>query len=391
MENLDSILRDMISDEEQLESLVATTFGIHNGLAHMFHRLSSYHALLELELEESPTGKIYLQEGDIALQVAFELLKSLDRALDVHRRDFESVDLQSLVTGVSRRLKKIGQTEFDLDFSHVQDRENFAWGRLHLLQQVFFELPTVFRTDTPEETDKLHISVRAEVFTDEFFKSCKSVLEGGEYTLLLVSRQEREFDNQEFVGFFEKQVISPNLELADNFISMYGTVRLHGGDMLCVKKENDLQSLALLFPFRRNRVEMYGEQAVEDEMLQGTETILLVDDEGIIWDVVIEMLQTLGYTVLLAANGKDCVEIYESNRDEIDLILLDMVMPEMNGHDAFFALKEIDPKVNVLLSSGYVEEEDARDVLEAGAKGFLRKPYRMVDLAGAIRGIFDRK
>ena len=93
MENLDSILRDMISDEEQLESLVATTFGIHNGLAHMFHRLSSYHALLELELEESPTGKIYLQEGDIALQVAFELLKSLDRALDVHRRDFESVDL----------------------------------------------------------------------------------------------------------------------------------------------------------------------------------------------------------------------------------------------------------------------------------------------------------
>ena len=186
-------------------------------------------------------------------------------------------------------------------------------------------------------------------------------------------------------------MISPNLELADHFISMYGTVLLHGGDMLCVKKENELQSLALLFPFRRNRVEMYGEQPVDDEMLQGTETILLVDDEGIIWDVVIEMLQTLGYTVVLAANGKDCVEIYQTNRGEIDLILLDMVMPEMNGHDAFFALKEIDPKVNVLLSSGYVEEEDARDVLEAGAKGFLRKPYRMVDLAGAIRGIFDRQ
>ena len=101
----------------------------------MFHRLSSYHALLELELDESPTGKIYLQEGDIALRVAFELLKSQERALDVHRRDFESVDLQSLVTGVSRRLKKIGQTEFNLDFTHVQDRDSFVWGRLHLLQQ----------------------------------------------------------------------------------------------------------------------------------------------------------------------------------------------------------------------------------------------------------------
>ncbi|MDP6450499.1 MAG: response regulator, partial [Lentisphaeria bacterium] len=329
MENLDSILSDMISEEEQLESLVATTFGIHNGLNHMFSRLSSYHALLELELEESPTGKIYLQEGDIALRVTFELLKSLERALDVHRRDFESVDLQALVTGVSRRLKKIGQTEFALDFTHVQDRDNFVWGRLHLLQQIFFELPTVFHTDTPEETDKLHITVRAEVFTDEFFKSCKSVLEGGEYTLLLVSRQEREFDNQELVGFFEKQVISPNLELADNFISMYGTVLLHGGDMLCVKKENELQSLALLFPFRRNRVEMYGEQAVDDEMLQGTETILLVDDDKALGRLYSDMLFAKGYQVRLAENVETALENLAKATPA--LIVLDIMMPEIDG------------------------------------------------------------
>jgi len=66
-----------------------------------------------------------------------------------------------------------------------------------------------------------------------------------------------------------------------------------------------------------------------------------------------------------------------------------MVMPELDGHGAFFRLKEIDPKVRVLLSSGYVSEEDARDVLDAGAVGFLQKPYRMVDLARKIRSIFD--
>jgi CheY-like chemotaxis protein len=101
------------------------------------------------------------------------------------------------------------------------------------------------------------------------------------------------------------------------------------------------------------------------------------------------MLQELGYTVILAADGRDAVEIYESNPGEIDLVILDMLMPGMDGHDTFFALKELDPNVKVLLSSGYVSEEDARDVLNAGAAGFLQKPYRMADLAQRVRTIVE--
>jgi CheY-like chemotaxis protein len=119
------------------------------------------------------------------------------------------------------------------------------------------------------------------------------------------------------------------------------------------------------------------------------ETILLVDDEEMIWDVISDMLSTLGYKVILAENGREAVEIYQNNPGEVDLILLDMIMPEMNAREAFFLLKKIDPEVKVLLSSGYVSEEDAQDVLNAGAQGFLRKPYRMADLAGKIRGILD--
>ncbi len=91
----------------------------------------------------------------------------------------------------------------------------------------------------------------------------------------------------------------------------------------------------------------------------------------------------------MASDGHECVEIFRENPGKIDLVLLDMVMPEMNGHDAFFALKEIDPNVKVLLSSGYVKEEDARDVLNAGAAGFLQKPYRMIELAKRIKQIIE--
>ena len=90
---------------------------------------------------------------------------------------------------------------------------------------------------------------------------------------------------------------------------------------------------------------MYSGKNLEKSELKGNETILLVDDEDIIWDVVIDMLQNMGYTVILAANGREAVEIYKSNPGKIDLVLLDMVMPELNGREAYFELKKFDNDV----------------------------------------------
>ena len=126
-----------------------------------------------------------------------------------------------------------------------------------------------------------------------------------------------------------------------------------------------------------------------NELPTGTETILVVDDHETIWEFVIEALQKLGYTVILAENGLDCVEIYSSNPRMIDLVLLDMVMPKLGGHDAFMQIKEIDPDIKCLLSSGYVSEEEVHSLLENGAKGFLPKPHRIKELATEIRKILD--
>ena len=123
----------------------------------------------------------------------------------------------------------------------------------------------------------------------------------------------------------------------------------------------------------------------------GTETILIVDDQETVWDFLIEALQKLGYSVLLAENGLDAVEIYENNPGQIDLVLLDMIMPKQGGHTTFHKLKEIDPNVSVLLSSGFVSMEDVDDLLKSGAAGFLPKPHRIRDMATKIRSILDAK
>ena len=124
---------------------------------------------------------------------------------------------------------------------------------------------------------------------------------------------------------------------------------------------------------------------------EGTETILIVDDQETVWDFLIEALQKLGYSVLLAENGLDAVEIYENNPGQIDLVLLDMIMPHQGGHTTFYKLKELDPDVCVLLSSGFVSHDEVDDLLANGAAGFLPKPHRIATMATEIRRILDER
>ncbi len=124
-------------------------------------------------------------------------------------------------------------------------------------------------------------------------------------------------------------------------------------------------------------------------LLGNGETILIVDDHETIWDFLIEALQQLNYSVVLAENGIDAIEIYEANPGKIDLVLLDMIMPKMGGHQTFYQIRQLDPEANILLSSGYVSEEEVNDLLQQGARGFLGKPHRIATVAKTIRRILD--
>jgi len=123
---------------------------------------------------------------------------------------------------------------------------------------------------------------------------------------------------------------------------------------------------------------------------KGHETLLLVDDEDIIADVSQEMLTAMGYKVLLARSGQEAIETYQKNRDKVDLVILDMIMPDMGGGKAYDTLKEINPDIMVLLSSGYSINGQATEILERGCDGFIQKPFSMSQLSQAIRKVLDR-
>ena len=129
------------------------------------------------------------------------------------------------------------------------------------------------------------------------------------------------------------------------------------------------------------------EPSREDGVLRGAGTILLVDDEDGVRMVAARMLEQLGYHVLLAPSGSQALEIYPQEQDRIDLVILDMLMPGMGGVETFQKLKEVDPKVRVLLSSGYSLDGEAQQVMAAGARGFIQKPYRLANLSHKVAEI----
>jgi CheY-like chemotaxis protein len=126
------------------------------------------------------------------------------------------------------------------------------------------------------------------------------------------------------------------------------------------------------------------------KFLRGSETILIIDDEEMILDVGGELISSLGYTVLTAQSGSEAIEIYKENKDGIHMVVLDMIMPEMGGGTTFDKLREVDPKVKVLLSSGYSLDGQAKEILDRGCDGFIQKPFDLKNLSKIVREILGK-
>ena len=195
------------------------------------------------------------------------------------------------------------------------------------------------------------------------------------------SIRERIFD-----PFFSTREVGKGTGLG--LASSYGIIRNHGG-IIDVKSEKGKGStFDIYLPAAKSKV-IDQRSEVSEDIKPGTETILLVDDEEIIIDVSPEMLTELGYEVLTAKSGEKALEQYRINKDKIDLVILDMIMPGMGGGETYDRLKQIDPEITVLLSSGYSIDGQATEILKRGCNGFIQKPFNIEILSKKIREILN--
>jgi len=166
--------------------------------------------------------------------------------------------------------------------------------------------------------------------------------------------------------------------------AVYGALRNHGGGVSVDSSIGRGTTFTLLLPVRAaddDRAPV--SKPVEAAALVGVDGaahVLVVDDESTVGRMVAEMLEAVGCRATVCTDGAEAVDLYRRNAGEIDAVLLDLVMPNMDGKTVFRELKKIDPEVRVLVSSGYSVDGGAQELLADGASGFIQKPYTIADL-----------
>ncbi len=170
--------------------------------------------------------------------------------------------------------------------------------------------------------------------------------------------------------------------------SAYGIIKNHGGAIAADSRPGEGATFTIYLPVVAGTT---GEEKAED-MTQTKEewTVLLVDDEDMIIEVGEEMLTVLGCRVITARSGREAAEVLAARGDAVDLVVLDMIMPGMNGRETFEAVKQVRPDVKVLLASGYSMDGEAAEIMKQGCDGFIQKPFNLNRLSGAIRKIMNR-
>ena len=213
----------------------------------------------------------------------------------------------------------------------------------------------------------------------------------GNHVLLSVSDtgqgMEKEVLEHLFEPFFTTKGVGKGTGLG--LAVVYGIVKDHGGYIDCESELGEGTLLKVYLPAVEQVKE--GEETERKQQLKGgSETILLVDDEESIRDLAKAILSAFGYNVLTASDGERALEIYRSEKEGIDLIILDLIMPGMGGLRCFEDLLNTNPALKVVIATGYSPEDSAKAMVEGQARGFIRKPYNMDQLLLSVRMALDR-
>jgi PAS domain S-box-containing protein len=196
---------------------------------------------------------------------------------------------------------------------------------------------------------------------------------------------DEELQRRIFDPYFSTKIRGRGLGLA----TVLGTVRCHQGSLCLKTRPGEGTAIRVCFPAARlPRVELSGHLEAKAPA-NGHGTVLIVDDEEYLRVLCSRMMQRLGYGVLLASDGAQALEIYREHKGEIDAVILDLVMPVMDGVEVLERLLKLDPEAKVIMTSGYHEKEISMRFSGRGIAGFLQKPYVMSDLGGVLSRVIQ--
>ena len=363
------------------------------GVAHDFNNLLTgiLGSTQLLKLDAEPGSEI-LKAVEIIEKAGYRAARLTEQLLGFARRGkFRNVavDLHSAIPEVveilSHTLNKSIVIEQNLDAKNAR-----VMGDPNQIEQVLMNLAINARDSMPEGGTLTFET--AEVCLDAEYVNNHNGAREGKHVLLSIEDTglgiKKELIDRIFEPFFTTK--SNEKGTGMGLAMVYGIVKNHQGSIRVYSEEGRGTIFKIYLPLAEEEIKEVAKFGpVPTDPPVGNEGILLVDDEEMIRVVAAKMLQNLGYQVASAVDGLEAIEYFKEHHSEISLVILDLIMPRMGGRDCFKKLREINPEIKVLLSTGYGLNGMLKELQDDGIHHVIQKPYRINSLAVKVREMLD--
>ena len=387
--------KKLLAQELQQAQKLETIGTLAGGIAHDFNNmLTVIMGYVELAILKS-RGREVCGDLDHVRRVCKQMAELVQCLLSFSRREGSAkttVNLRHVIKETEVVLRHTLPKNVELRVDRSQDPLVLN-GNVSMLHQVLLNLCVNAAEAMPEGGA---LTIRAERFTvDANFALGHPALSEGEHILLEVQDtgigMSAEVRERIFEPFFTTKGLGSTRGTGLGLAVIWGNVQEHGGAINVYSEPQRGTTVRVYLPLAvgAREVKRRAGTDISTGFPRGSETVLVVDDEPLIRNLACEMLQRQGYHIALASDGLMALETYAELQDEIGVVLLDISMPKMDGRQCLKRLREIDPDVRVLLSSGHDMTYNAEELMNLGATGTIQKPYTISDLARRIRGVLD--
>lgn len=404
---------DDVTEQEKIESQLVQsqkmeTLGIlAGGLAHDFNNvlagIVTTVSLIEYDMEqfnlENENFREYIETISSSGKRAADIVKQLLALSRKNKLNFSTIDLCIPL----RNVIKICRNSFDKSVSiNSNCRESAAQVKADLTQieQIILNLAinsyhamTIMRTPGADQGGTLTISLD-EFYADQSF--CKNHLEAENrnyYTIKVTDTGvgiDRETQKKIFEPFFTTKLHEKGTGLGLSMV--YNLVRQHSGFITVYSEEGVGTTFTVYIPSYKREIEEENKTSIKAlETLSTDGKVLIIDDEKTVRMLASTILNKVGYSTILAENGREGLKIYQERKDEIELILLDISMPEMSGKETYIEIKKLDPEARVIICSGFEQDQRIQDLKKLGVDGYIQKPYNFYGLVKIINDVRKRR
>ncbi len=379
-------LEKQLFQAQKMESIGRLAGGIAHDFNNILTSIMGYAELLKLKFIDVTT--VEGEAADIILtgaEKASDLTKQLLGFARGGKYNPVPLSINDSIKNAVRVSEKIFEKKIAVEYS-IDDEVSLIDADKNQIDQVLTNL-IINAKDAMPFGGKLNFETKNVLINNESL-SIDSEIINGKFVKISVTDtgigMTREISEHIFEPFFSTKGEGKGTGLG--LATVYGIIRNHNGFINVYSEPNIGTTFNIYFPVSTGKA---VESKVSEELIKGDAKILLIDDEENVRNVAEKMLKHLGYSVKIFENGLDAISYYEDEKNNIDLVILDIIMPNIDGRSTFLELKKINKNVKVLIASGYSQSGHAKEIVELGAAGFVQKPFRVHELSRVINGILN--